>query len=283
MGVLRLFRSHPSPVADDQRQSNLTPAAGLDGFDSEVTFAAPSIDAPSRQRSDVVVVTLLAVVLLQAVPTALWVRDYFFAAARAEAAAPSPSTPDPAVPLTLAAAAAPCDPTALQNSTAAQPPSSAPGGASNPEPPVLAPTARPAIVAGLVSIDAPLPMQIYARGRLVGTTESETVMLPVGTHDLELVNDSVGYRARHRVTVQDGRTAVVRLNLPDGTLHVNAVPWAEVWLDNERIGETPIGNLKVPIGSRELVFRHPEFGERRTRALVTLNGPTRISMDLRKQ
>jgi hypothetical protein len=56
-----------------------------------------------------------------------------------------------------------------------------------------------------------------------------------------------------------------------------------VWIDNQRMGETPLGNLKVPIGMREIVYRHPEVGERRTRVLVTLKEVTRISIDLRKQ
>ena len=37
------------------------------------------------------------------------------------------------------------------------------------------------------------------------------------------------------------------------------------------------------IGSREIVFRHPDLGERRTTAMVTLKEPVRISMDLRKK
>jgi hypothetical protein len=39
----------------------------------------------------------------------------------------------------------------------------------------------------------------------------------------------------------------------------------------------------VPIGSRELIFRHPDLGERRATVLVTLKEPARISMDLRKK
>jgi hypothetical protein len=61
------------------------------------------------------------------------------------------------------------------------------------------------------------------------------------------------------------------------------VPWAEVWIDGERVGDTPIGNLQAKIGTREIVFKHPELGERRTTATVTLKEPVRISMDLRKK
>ena len=53
---------------------------------------------------------------------------------------------------------------------------------------------------------------------------------------------------RGRVTVKAARTTKVRLNPPSGLLSVNASPWAEVWVDNQRIGETPLGNIRMPIG-----------------------------------
>jgi hypothetical protein len=56
-----------------------------------------------------------------------------------------------------------------------------------------------------------------------------------------------------------------------------------VWLDGKDLGETPLGNVQIPIGSRELVFRHPDLGERRATVLVTLKEPARISVDLRKK
>ena len=62
------------------------------------------------------------------------------------------------------------------------------------------------------------------------------------------------------------------LELPNGTVNLNASPWAEVWIDGQRVGETPIGNLSVPIGPHEVVFRHPQFGEKRHAISVTLSG-----------
>jgi hypothetical protein len=141
----------------------------------------------------------------------------------------------------------------------------------------------PQLLAGRLAVTAPVPLRLYESGRLVGTTEAESTMLPQGTHQLEFVNEAVGFRARRTVSIKPGATSSVKLDAPPGTLHVNAVPWAEVWIDGERIGDTPIGNLQTKIGSREIVFRHPELGERRTTVTVTLKEPARISMDLRKQ
>jgi hypothetical protein len=79
-----------------------------------------------------------------------------------------------------------------------------------------------------------------------------------------------------------GQSATLALEPANGTLSVNAQPWGEVWLDGRRIGETPIGNLPIPIGTHELVVRHPQFGERRRTVSVGVNTPARVGIDLRQ-
>jgi hypothetical protein len=224
----------------------------------------------------VLVAALAALVLLEAAPTFLWIKSRFTApVASAAAALPPESAAPPAV------APAACEPAPVPAAAPTPPPvRPAPAAASAA---AAAAPASPAMMAGMISVSAVVPMQVYRSGRLVGTTEAETIMLPVGSHDLEFRNDAVGYRARRTVTVQAGRTASVRLEPPAASLSVNAVPWAEVWIDNQRIGETPIANVQTTLGSHEVVFRHPELGERRTTVLVTLKEPARVSMDLRKK
>lgn len=136
-------------------------------------------------------------------------------------------------------------------------------------------------VSGWVSVRAPIRVEIHEEGRLLGTNETDRLMLAAGRHELEFVNDALGYRVTRVVQVPAGRTAVVDLELPRGVLHVNAAPWAEVWLDGKLVGETPIGNLDVPIGPHELIFRHPQFGEKRHAVSVTLGGPVRVSVDMK--
>jgi hypothetical protein len=64
-------------------------------------------------------------------------------------------------------------------------------------------------------------------------------------------------------------------------VNLQALPWAEVWIDGQRVGETPIGNLSVPIGPHEVVFKHPQFGEKRHAISVTLSAPVRLSVDMK--
>ena len=137
-------------------------------------------------------------------------------------------------------------------------------------------------VAGWLSVTSDVPLQILENGRVIGTTAAERIMLPAGTRTLRFVNDALGFTADRTVQVGPGKTADVAIAVPRAPLSINAVPWAEVWIDGVRVGETPIGNHMVPLGSREIVLRHPQFGERRQFATVTLKGPARVSVDLRK-
>jgi len=136
---------------------------------------------------------------------------------------------------------------------------------------------------GWVSVTAPVDVQLFENQRLIGTSQSDRVMVSAGRHDIEIVNDALGYRATRTVQVPPGKVAPIRIDWPKGTMSVNALPWAEVWVDGERVGETPIGNLSLPIGPHEIVFRHPELGEQRHAATVTVNTPARVSVDLRRK
>jgi hypothetical protein len=67
-----------------------------------------------------------------------------------------------------------------------------------------------------------------------------------------------------------------------GTLNVNATPWAEVWLDGRRIGETPLANVKTTAGSHEVVLRHPSLGEVRRTIVVSADEPARLTVSMKK-
>jgi hypothetical protein len=135
--------------------------------------------------------------------------------------------------------------------------------------------------AGWITVAAPADVQIFEGERLLGNNRIERIMLPVGRHELEIVNESLGYRERRTVQVTAGRVSAIQSQWPSGSLALNAVPWAEVFVDGNPVGETPIGSLKVPIGVHEVVFRHPQLGERRTTVTVATGAPTKVGVDLR--
>ncbi|MDQ3489312.1 MAG: PEGA domain-containing protein [Acidobacteriota bacterium] len=153
-----------------------------------------------------------------------------------------------------------------------------------PEPPPVAaalPVSSGAPLAGWVSAKLPFSVEILEKGNLLGTTDTDRLMLASGTHLLQFVNESLGYAETRTVQVVAGRVTPISLAIPKGTVNLNASPWAEVWLDGVHVGETPIGNLSVPIGSHEIVFRHPQFGEKRHAVSVTAGVPARISVEMK--
>ncbi len=138
-------------------------------------------------------------------------------------------------------------------------------------------------LSGWISVASPIAVQLLENDRLLGTSATDQIMVSAGRHDIDLVNDALGYRVTRTVQVPPGKVASINLELPKGTLAVNAEPWAEVWIDGEKAGDTPIGNLSLTIGPHDVVFRHPDLGEQHHTALVTLKGTGRLSVDLRKK
>jgi serine/threonine protein kinase len=140
-----------------------------------------------------------------------------------------------------------------------------------------------AVASGWISVNTPMAVDLEENGRLLGNSSIDKIMLPAGRHEIELVNDHVGYRERRTVQVVPGRTATINVTLPKGTVSLNAIPWASVSIDGESIGDTPIGNFPLTIGPHEVVFRNAELGEQRRVITVTTGSPVRLSVDLTKK
>jgi serine/threonine protein kinase len=155
------------------------------------------------------------------------------------------------------------------------------GGTASLVAPVAAAPAAQGPVSGWLTVKAPFTLEIREEGQLLGNTDSDRLMLAAGKHDLQLVSETMNYRVSRSVTVVPGKVASLTIELPNGVLSLNAQPWAEVWVDGNRVGETPIGNLSVPIGPHEIIFRHPQFGEKRHAITVTAGQPTRLSVPMK--
>ena len=137
-------------------------------------------------------------------------------------------------------------------------------------------------VSGWVAVTSAIELQLFENDRLLGSSRSDRIMVSAGRHEVDLVNEELGYRATRTVDVAAGKVAPIAVDLPKGTIALNAAPWAEVWIDGTKVGETPIGNLSLAIGRHDVVFRHPELGEQRHSATVTLKDVARLSVDFKK-
>jgi hypothetical protein len=137
------------------------------------------------------------------------------------------------------------------------------------------------IFSGWVGVFAPFVVSVSEGGALIGTTEEPRLMLGPGRHVLTLTNTDLGYQSVQTVDISPGEVKSITVD-PRGTINLNASPWAEVWLDGKKLGDTPIANLELPLGVREVVFRHPQLGERRIPVTVRSQGNAPISVDMNK-
>jgi hypothetical protein len=147
----------------------------------------------------------------------------------------------------------------------------------------LAPRSAPGSAAGWISIKAPADVQLFEDGRFLGSSRIDRIMVSTGRHELDIINDALGFQERRVVQVTAGQVTSISANWPTGTVSINAQPWALVFVDGMPLGETPIANARVAIGQHEILFRHPQLGEHRESVTVTTRETLKVGIDLRKK
>jgi CheY-like chemotaxis protein len=140
---------------------------------------------------------------------------------------------------------------------------------------------RPSATSGWVALVAPVDLLVVYEGQTVRPDLQNRIVLPPGRHELHFTNESLGYETTQVVDVQPGVTIPISIVLPKTTITVTATSSAEVWIDGVKAGETPLIEVPVEIGAREIVLKHPTFGERRVSTTATVK-PLRIDIDFSK-
>ena len=209
---------------------------------------------------------------------ALAVAGWFVFGARP---APEKASPPTTRSAAVARASVPAPPPSRAASPAAETAAPLPPAGSETLPASLAGAAAAAQDAGSLLFQAPFPLEVFEDAVRLGTTDAP-IVLPSGRHQLDLVNRDYLFRGQQTVDVRPGRASRVAAKLPTGLVNVNATPWAEVWIDGVRAGETPLGNLSLTIGPHDVVFRHPQLGERTRTLVVTAGAATRLSVEMQQ-
>jgi hypothetical protein len=137
------------------------------------------------------------------------------------------------------------------------------------------------VFSGWLTVVTPFVVEVARDGQEVGTSEESRLMLPPGRHKITLTNKELGFSHSQQVDIEPGGVRTLSLN-PKGTAHINADPWAEVWLEGAKLGDTPLAGIQVPLGTREFVFKHPQYGEKRVTVTIRANAPTTIAHDFTK-
>jgi len=139
-------------------------------------------------------------------------------------------------------------------------------------------TLRPSIYRGWLALFSPIDLTVAVDGRAVALDDQHRALLPSGSHQLTGQNRSLGYEYSQTSEIKPGDTTPVSVVLPKTTLSITTSSPAEVWIDGERIGDAPITDYPVDIGTRSVLARSAEHGERHTSVTATVN-PAHVSFN----
>lgn len=145
-------------------------------------------------------------------------------------------------------------------------------------------------------ITTPPTASVFIDGRPVGVSPTDPVPVPAGTSVMVEITHAGTERLVREVTVGRDETEFLRVELPlkPCLLSVTTQPdRAEVFVDGERIGTTPVGSKKLPAGQHTLVVKkegyeaaEQEFstsgGERKTISIrLSKNRPGEVVSETR--
>jgi hypothetical protein len=212
---------------------------------------------------------VVIVALMMSRPASI-VADAGVAPTKQTEPAPSPTNP-PSLPHLTATD------TATTPATKPAPTQSTPA----PEPPAAERPAVPAERFGGIRVSSAVALQVFEGTTLLGSTQGPIAMLE-GAHNIDLVNEALEFRMKKTTVVKPGQMTPLTIQLPNGRLSINALPWADVLIDGKPAGQTPLANLTVTIGEHEIIFRNPQFPEQKQTTVVKAETPTRVSVTFSK-
>jgi hypothetical protein len=136
------------------------------------------------------------------------------------------------------------------------------------------------IYPGWLKIFAPFEITISEGSKVLRLDDREQVMLPAGPHDIRFENRALGYQETRHIEVQPGITTSLSLTVPQSTLTLTTTAPADVIIDGVSVGETPLTNHAIPLGTRDILLKS-EAGFRRLSVVVTAK-PVVLNVDLSK-
>jgi hypothetical protein len=144
--------------------------------------------------------------------------------------------------------------------------------------PLKTTTLQTSVYQGWLALFSPIELRAAVGDRALTLDDQNRALLPAGTHELTLQNRVLGYTDRRTIAIKPGETTAVSVVVPKTILTVTASGPAEVWVDGVRVGDAPVVNLPVDIGTREVVLRSPDRGERRVTVTATV-APVHVAVD----
>jgi hypothetical protein len=118
--------------------------------------------------------------------------------------------------------------------------------------------------------------ELWIDGMKAGETPLSEIPVSAGSHEIVLINPTIVGVIRDSVQTRSGETLRKSYSFHDaGLLRVIVNPWADVYVDGRKVGQTPMDDVKVPVGTHTVELRHPSHGQR-VREVQVRRGETSI-------
>jgi hypothetical protein len=129
---------------------------------------------------------------------------------------------------------------------------------------------------GIMRISSPMPLKVVEGGRALGSIPGSDLKLSPGKHEIELVNETVGYRLLHAVEITGGENVLLQIAPRPGSITVEAAVGTEVSIDGRAMGRTPIAAVTLVPGEYQVAFRSARGTTDRQRVVVKPDGTTHV-------
>ena len=195
------------------------------------------------------------------------------------AAAPAPApTPEPArAPAPVAAAPAPTpDPAIAPDLKTPAPEPKAvtthvPRASSHPEPEAAAPSDE-----ALISVTCDPPVKVFVDRTVLGPTPLNNAQAPLGNHTLKLVNGDLGINKQIPMEFTAGKAKKLTFKLSKGKVRFVVTPWADVTVDGNRLGTTPLPETELYEGTHWVELNNDKLGKQKTLYVEVKPGETTV-------
>jgi PEGA domain len=133
-------------------------------------------------------------------------------------------------------------------------------------------------IPGWVAVFAPFDLVASERGRVIRIDERNEIMLAPGPHEITFRNERLGFEDVRRMDIEPAKTTRLSIIPPRSSISISSNRPADVWLDGEPVGQTPLLDLPADLGTREVRLVTEDGVERRQMVTVTV-APVAVDVD----
>jgi hypothetical protein len=130
-------------------------------------------------------------------------------------------------------------------------------------------------------ISSPIELNVLEGARVLGSVPGRDLELSAGRHEIELVNERLGYRAQQVIEVEAGQVVAIHVSPPPGWVTIEAPGAPEVAIDGKAAGRAPLGPLALAPGEHQVTFTDQRGRIERQRITVKAGATTPVSAGAR--